>query len=53
MVQKRLGITDLNEGGRVLVPALKKYGYVIRKRSEPRAYDVEGRVLRRNTSQMG
>ena len=47
-------IQDLNEGDRVWLPALKKYGYIIRKRSELRAYDVEveGRVLRRNTSQM-
>ena len=47
-------IEDLNEGDRVWVPALKKYGYIIRKRSERRAYDVEveGRVLRRNTSHM-
>ena len=40
-------IEDLNEGDQVWV-------YLIRKRSEPREYDVEieGRVLRRNTSQM-
>ena len=33
-------IEDLKEGDRVWVRALKKYVYVIRKRSEPRAYDI-------------